>query len=751
MRKNFTISCLVAAALATVAVNASSVHAGWIGATTGTTNDAGHSYNANANWTSTPKPNPTFSPALTGPATYYVSATLTNSGDWTITPTGDFALTLTGGGTVSAAGNSVTAADRTVTLGGNVVVNANGAGAQTVTLGSTVDNNKLNIALGGTNRSISVATGDALVILNTISGANAFTKTGAGTLTLSGNNTSGSTIVTDGTLIVTHANSLGAAINYLQLKGANANVQFEVDSLQHTGDLNLQVSGGTISGPGLAYFGKLHIGNLGGMTLNVDTGASVSVSGLSAANAGRTQTKGGEGTLILRGEAYTPSDFVLSAGVVALGHDGSFGTSQTTFLNGGTIAATGGARNITNALMSIGGNVAFGNATYADTLTFSNTTATELNTTSGVVTHTLTTNVNTTFANGFKQTGAGAASLTKDGTATLTIGGTSTYTGTTTVNDGTLRVNGILDNTGSTLTVGNNGALGGTGTINRAVTINAGGIHAAGNSIGTQNVGTYTVAGTEQVELGTPGATAPAGLSDRTVVTGNLTLSTGSTLQLIDNAGANSQGSMGAGAYRLLTFTGNRTGTFTNVINPLSASFHADVSYNGTSNGSVDLALNEYAAPAFELLSGADALTNNTTQASTYLLTFTSASGAGSSSLSLHNLLINAGFQDSLTGEFDLTGLNVFTAGGFTNGFTALATGDTLTGLTVGFTGLSTGSYIGVIIYTPTSRIGSGDATMSSVQLNLLANVTAIPEPASLALLVAGSLLLLPRTRRNQA
>lgn len=180
--------------------------------------------------------------------------------------------------------------------------------------------------------------------------------------------------------------------------------------------------------------------------------------------------------------------------------------------------------------------------------------------------------------------------LTKTGAGTQALNAGNTYSGNTVIKAGTLALgaSGTFANS-PTIVVGDTGSSGavldltakassftfsntqtvkGIGTINigSGKTVTIAGILAPGNSIGTINE------------------------TDRTAVTGNLTL-TGSTLQLIDNAGANGNGTAGAGAYRLMTFTGIRTGTFGTVTNPMSSTLHESVVYYGASNGTVDLNL----------------------------------------------------------------------------------------------------------------------------------------------------------------
>jgi rhamnogalacturonan endolyase len=74
-------------------------------------------------------------------------------------------------------------------------------------------------------------------------------------------------------------------------------------------------------------------------------------------------------------------------------------------------------------------------------------------------------------------------SLIKEGSGKWTLTGANTYTGTTTVNAGTLLINGDQSGSTSLFTVGTGGTLGGSGIIGGNTTIN--GTLSPGNSIGT--------------------------------------------------------------------------------------------------------------------------------------------------------------------------------------------------------------------------------------------------------------------------
>ena len=101
--------------------------------------------------------------------------------------------------------------------------------------------------------------------------------------------------------------------------------------------------------------------------------------------------------------------------------------------------------------------------------------------------------------------------------------GGNTYTGTTTVNDGTLVVNSNIS-TSLLTTVQTGATLGGSGTVG-ALTIDLGGILAPGNSPGILNVnGAYTQNGTLSLELNGTVAGSLSNQHDQVNVTGSVTL-----------------------------------------------------------------------------------------------------------------------------------------------------------------------------------------------------------------------------------
>ena len=121
-------------------------------------------------------------------------------------------------------------------------------------------------------------------------------------------------------------------------------------------------------------------------------------------------------------------------------------------------------------------------------------------------------------------TAGGVLSLLKQGAGTLTLSGSNGYTGTTSINAGTLAVNGFL---GGAVNVTNAAILGGSGSINGLVTVAAGGILAPGNSPGTLTMNSGLVLDASSIlnfELNAANNAIGGGINDLINVTGNFTL-----------------------------------------------------------------------------------------------------------------------------------------------------------------------------------------------------------------------------------
>ena len=379
------------------------------------------------------------------------------------------------------------------------------SGEGDVTLGSG------SLDTGGNNASTTFA--------GVIAGSGGLTKSGTGTFTLAGANLhGGGTTLAGGVLSVSADANLGAAAGALSFNGGT-----------------LQVTGTAFNTTARA----VNWSAAGGIFDIVAAGNSFTVT--SAIGAGGALTKIGTGTLVLAGATSYAGATNVNAGTLQAGAANAFsGSSAFTVASGATLNLAG--FNQTIGSLAGTGTVGFG---------------------AGVLT-TGGDNTSTTFAG----VASGSGGLTKAGTGTFTLTGSNTYTGTTTVNAGTLSVNGAI---AGPVTVNSGATLGGTGTIG-STTVNNGGVFAPGNSIGTITVNGNLVLGAGsiyRVEL------SPTS-SDRTNVTGSATL--GGTAQLLFGPGSYAQHS-----YTILSAAGGRIGTFENVaVEGLPATLTASLSYTST-------------------------------------------------------------------------------------------------------------------------------------------------------------------------
>lgn len=183
-------------------------------------------------------------------------------------------------------------------------------------------------------------------------------------------------------------------------------------------------------------------------------------------------------------------------------------------------------------------------------------------------------NRSTTFSGVF---GGSAGSLVKVGTGTLTLTEFSLYTGNTTIQEGTLEVNGGIS---SSNVIVNGGTLSGSGQIGYLpynangsnVYVNAGGTIAPGSSIGTLTINgniTFATGSAYQVEVNA------SGQGDRLNVTGSATIA-GGTVQVLAENGNYSEST----SYTILTASGGVSGTFSNVTSNL-AFLTPSLSYGG--------------------------------------------------------------------------------------------------------------------------------------------------------------------------
>ncbi|RFW92514.1 autotransporter-associated beta strand repeat-containing protein, partial [Salmonella enterica] len=283
------------------------------------------------------------------------------------------------------------------------------------------------------------------------------TKTGAGTLILNAENTyTGSTTISEGTLIATNVEALGTgditdnATLELNAGGDFANNIGGTGSVVKSGDKTLTLSGSntytggtTISGGTLVASNVEALGSgdvTDNATLEMNTGGDF------ANNIGGTGSvvKSGDETLTLSGANSYTGGTTISGGTLVASNVEALGTGDVTD-NATLELNTGG--DFDNAISGSGQVVKSGDKTltlsginsYTGGTTISGGTLVASNVEalgSGDVTDNATLDLNT--GGEFANTIGGTGSVVKSGDKTLTLSGTNSYTGGTTISGGTL-------------------------------------------------------------------------------------------------------------------------------------------------------------------------------------------------------------------------------------------------------------------------------------------------------------------------
>jgi len=236
-------------------------------------------------------------------------------------------------------------------------------------------------------------TGEPLTLSGIFSGVGALTKSGAGTLVLSGVNTySGGTLLSGGFLSVAADNNLG---------NSGSDVTFD--------------RGGLIASAGFTSARSFTLTGAGEVKVIKDalelSGAITDVGAL---------TKTGMGTLVLSGANTYTGGTLLSEGVLSVSSDGHLGGSASTLtFDGGTLRATSGFTSSRSASFTSSGHIQVMDTPLTMSGVFSGT--------------------------GF---------LTKIGSGTLILSGNNTYSGGTTFEEGRLSVSadGHLGDSSASLT-----------------------------------------------------------------------------------------------------------------------------------------------------------------------------------------------------------------------------------------------------------------------------------------------------------
>jgi autotransporter-associated beta strand repeat len=423
-----------------------------------------------------------------------------------LTKVGTGTLTLTGANTYTG-GTNLNGGILAVNSDGNLgtgPLSFNGGTLEALAAGGGIISSK-GITLNAGAGTFLADAGTNSILNGVISGVGSLTKNGPGMLTLTGANTyTGGTNLNGGILAVNSDSNLG------------------------TGPLSF--NGGTLEALAGLTSNKAITLNAGGGTFLADSSTASTLSG--AITGVGALTKTGSGTLILTGTNTYGGGTTLSAGTLQLGNGGTTGSitgniidngalvfnRSNTLTFGGVITGTGSVQQ-----NGTGTTVLTGNNTYAGGTTIN---AGTLQLGNGGTSGSIVGNVIDNGALIFNRSNtvtfggviSGTGSVRQNGTGTTVLVRDNSYSGATTVNGGSLIVDGSIASAQTLVNSG--GFLGGHGTI-------------GGNLVNSGTVG----------QLNSP---------ETLTVTGNYTQNPGGTLQ-IQIAG------LGTGQHDLLAVNGHAT------------------------------------------------------------------------------------------------------------------------------------------------------------------------------------------------
>jgi len=711
------------------------------------------------------------------------AGTITGSGGVTKRGTGLLAFlgTNTYSGTTAVLGGTLEFASLGSFGTSSIVVDG---GALQYAPGNTADLSARGFVIGANGATLDT-NGNNVTLANgiTSSSPGPFTKTGSGSLILTGANSfTGPTIVAQGTLQIGNGGTTGSiSSSSISVNGSFAFDHSDdvTDSYNFTGSGTLsQLGAGTLivtgansntGGANIAQ-GTLQVGNgstTGSITGDVlDNGLLVfkhsdDVTFTGAISGTGSVVHSGPGKLILTGANTNTGGMSITQGTLQLGNGGTTGSFGSDILDngtlvfnrsdavlyGGVISGTGGVKQIGSGTLTLTGNSTYSGATLIDggTLQIGNGGVT------GWITQDIANNGTLVFNRSdtvtYNRVISGGGGLIQNGSGTLTLTSANTYTGPTIINAGFLELgNGGTTGSITSAISGNGGSL----AFNHSDNVTYAADFTGTGRLEQRGTGTLTLMGTNTntggigitqgtLQVGNGGTT---GSVNGNVADNGLLVFKRSDDQIFVGVISGTGGIEQAGSGTLI-LTGNNTYTgITRIDGGVLQIGNGAITGNIINNGA--LVFNRASSAAYNgIISGTGSLvkmgsdTLMFTNVNTYTGGTTISGGTIGELVSnalpdTGTITLNGGTLDLGNSHTDAIGALVLTAGGVGGtGLTGLSvtsfsgsTGSTLqlSSLTSAQTGVTT--FSGQLLSTQLILSGAGTLTLAGPDDNLAASAT---------------------------